>query len=367
MASPPPVSAAQHAVWTQYRDNLPRHLIGIARHLQFQVMHSLTQDLGHHALRLSFGPFLTLVGQQGCRLTTIASELGISKQACNQTAKQIERAGYIERRPAPEDGRGRLAVLTEKGRELAEQGERLITNVEAAYREFIGEQVYPDFAAALHELRLGLNLSPQAMDSAPRRARIASGGVVLPLVAEQIQRRIRVRMIAKGHSGLKMSHSQVLLLIGPEGGRIGEMARIQAVSRQAISAIARDLKGQGYLQRRPDPVDGRGVVLTLTDAGQALIADAVDAVRELEDELEAILGRTGLDRLRELARQLYRSLRLEEEIFGPVATSDPAGAEIDLESLSRQLRTRLGEARAERLARLLRTSEATNSEKGVLT
>jgi DNA-binding MarR family transcriptional regulator len=361
-----PASTEQGAVWTQYGDNLPRHLIGIARHLQSQVMHSLTEDLGYRSLRLSFGPFLALLGRKGCRLTTITRELGISKQACNQIATQIERAGYIERRPAPEDGRGRLAVYTEEGRRLVEHGERLIANVEDAYRESIGESAYPAFTAALHALHLGLNLPPQATDSAPRRASIAVGGA-LTLVAEQIQRRLRDRTIAKGHPGLKMSHGKVLSLIGPEGGRIGEIARIQAVSRQAISAIARDLEGQGYLQRGPDPVDRRGVVLTLSDAGQALIADAVDAVRELEDELEAILGRAGLDRLRELARQLYRSLRLEEEIFGPLATRDPAGPDIDLESLSRQLRKQLGEARAAQLAQFLRTSEAKTSEKGVLT
>lgn len=360
MPSPSVADSRQREVWTQYRENLPRHLIGIARHLQSQLMHSLTEDLGHRGLRLRFGPFLSWVGPRGCRLTTIRGGLGISKQACNQIANQIERAGFIERRPTPEDGRGRIAVLTRQGRRLVEQAERLLASVEDAYRESIGKKTYRAFAAALDALRAGLELPvPTANADSQMAPTHAARG--LPLVAEEIQRRLRDRMIAKGHSGLKMSHGQVLPLIGLEGGRIGEIARVQEVSKQAISAIARDLEGQGYLQRSRDPVDGRGVLLTLTEAGEALIADSVDAVGELEDEFEAILGRSALDRLREPAQRLYQTLRLEEEIFGAHHARDLAGARIDLERLAQQLRTKLGGAGAGRLAGLLQMSAATGS------
>ena len=68
-----------------------------------------------------------------------------------------------------------------------------------------------------------------------------SGGV-LPLIALRVQRDLMDATVARGHAGLKLSHAQVLPLIGPDGGRIHEMARIQRVSRQAISAVSRELE-----------------------------------------------------------------------------------------------------------------------------
>ena len=92
-----PVAALEPGqdTWQRYRANLPRHLMGIARHLQSEVMQTLTQRRGHTGLRLGFEPFMTLIGQHGARITDLADWLGISKQACNQTINQIEQAGYV--------------------------------------------------------------------------------------------------------------------------------------------------------------------------------------------------------------------------------------------------------------------------------
>ena len=42
----------------------------------------------------------------------------VRKQTMAQTVEELERLGYVERRPDPEDRRARLVLLTERGRSV---------------------------------------------------------------------------------------------------------------------------------------------------------------------------------------------------------------------------------------------------------
>jgi DNA-binding MarR family transcriptional regulator len=193
------------------------------------------------------------------------------------------------------------------------------------------------------------------------RARHSIG--VLPLVAVRVQQELMKATTARGHAGLKMSHGEVLPLIGPEGARIHEIARIQHVSRQAISATSRDLEALRYLRREPDPCDRRGVILRLTDSGTRLIRDSVAALDGLERSFRDILGTRRLEQLRRGARDLHQALHLEEESFetGPERQGAPDGRgnqpvqadRRDIRGLATTLRRQLGGRDAARLAELL--------------
>jgi len=356
-------SAASQGLWSRYRANLPRHLIGISRDLQSRVMQSLEENHGHRALRLSFGPFLSLIWDRGRPLSEIAGELSVSKQACSQLANLVERAGYLERIPNPKDRRSKLVTLTRAGRDLAEQGARLILEIESDYARLVTAQPYRSFAAALSDLYRALGL-PTQLGSTDSARQIQSAGL-LPLIVQRIQRALMEATIARGHAGLKMSHGQVLSLIGPHGGHIHEIARLQRVSRQAISAISRDLEALKYLRRTADPSDRRSVVLALTTRGAALIADSVAAVDELECDFRDLIGADQLELLQQVARELYRARHLEDEIFeanaAPHFTGRHSGnADLrpgrrEIEQLANTLRQRLGSGDAAQLAELLET------------
>jgi DNA-binding MarR family transcriptional regulator len=344
--------------WPRYRDNLARHLIGVARDLQGRVQTALAERCGFRGLRPSFAPFLGLLWEEGRPLRELAHELAISDQAAGQLADLVEAAGYLERRANPGDRRSKLVRLTPRGRALVEQGVRLILESETEYRALVGAGAFQRFTRALAALYGGLGLAAPAD---PRLIASAGRSIgVLPPIALRIERELMEATLARGHAGLKMSHGQVLPLIGPEGGRIHEIARLQRVSRQAISATAVDLEARGYLRREPDPRDGRGVVLVLTSRGAALIRDSVAALDELERRFRGLVGARRLDVLREVARDLYRTLRLEAEIFG--ASSAPPAApraqgrargRREIERLATRLRERLGSGDAARLAALL--------------
>ena len=67
---------------------------------------------------------------------------------------------------------------------------------------------------------------------------------------------------------------------------------------QAMSELVEDLVERGYMERVPDPTDGRAKLIVLTDLGNVALQDAFDTIIGIEAELEALLGRTGLLRLR---------------------------------------------------------------------
>src|SRR4051794_25798542 len=54
-------------------------------------------------------------GPQGARPTDLALRLRMSKQALNYLLGELERLGYLERRPDPDDQRSRRLALTGRG------------------------------------------------------------------------------------------------------------------------------------------------------------------------------------------------------------------------------------------------------------
>jgi DNA-binding MarR family transcriptional regulator len=72
-----------------------------------------------------------------------------------------------------------------------------------------------------------------------------------------------------------------------------ELADFTGLEPLYVSKLARALEQAGLLERTGNPADTRAVLLTLTDQGRSVVRQAVERVRELQDELTAPLG--GLD------------------------------------------------------------------------
>lgn len=332
------------SIWNRYRDNFSRHLLGAARYLQTSMMKTLQEQCGHTNLRLGFAPYITLIGEGDTRLTDLAEILGISRQACNQAVKQVEAAGYITRVTDPLDGRAKRLTLSPQGIKLRRDGVLIVTELDQQFARIVGDAAIKDTSRSLgklyHSLALGLRPEGdrQYMD-------IVMGGL-LPRLADYILQRLMVLTKDKGHTGLKLSFAQVLTLIGPAGGRIQQIATSHDVSKQAISVIANDLEGLGYLQRQVDPADARQIVLQFTRKGEALIADSVSSVEQLEAEFTAIIGKAAMQRLKSTLRDLYHGLGLEQDVFGN-------SGKVDIRLLAQQLQQQLGPQGSQALARLL--------------
>ena len=364
---PSDVADSGAAAWPRYRDNLARHLIGLARDLQHRLMDHLVDACGHRDLRPSFGVLITLVAREPRPLSQLARALAISPQAASQLVNLAERAGYLAREHDPRDRRARRPVLTESGQRLVRDAVAYLREIEADHARHVGDADYHRFSEALATLVHGLDLTPRANGKAAAAktgpARASAG--MLPILAAHVEQDLMRATGARGHPGLKLSHGQILTLIGPSGARLHRLAQLHCVSRQAISATAQDLEALGYLRRDADPVDRRGVIVRLTGRGTRLIEDSVGALDALEQDWKKLLDAEAFAALERVARRIYAALELEGEILSDAfegASVEPsrdalrASAPEDLKKLAARLRVRLGSRDAARLAAHLTAS-----------
>lgn len=300
-----------------YRDNLFRDILGVARAYQGDVMRLLAQTKGHDGLRLSFQPVITGLPEDGMRVTELASQLGMSKQNCFQLLKQIEQAGYIERRADSSDKRARKICLTRRGQQLLADGAEVIARVDASYRDIIGDAAFSRIERVLWRLCRGLGL-PLGHDHYRNTAGDASSvSIGLMQLGEYCTRALMELTIDRGHNGLRLSYGQVLMHIGTEGARMQDIARINDVSKQAIGQIVSELELLGYIKRAANPADGRSKLLYFTDAGLNLISDSVAAARQLEKSYADVVGAPELAELQHNLHLLYARLPLAHQALTP--------------------------------------------------
>jgi DNA-binding MarR family transcriptional regulator len=92
-------------------------------------------------------------GPQGARPSELAASLRVSKQALNYLLGQLERGGYLERRPDTDDLRSKRIALSERGVAAIAVIRETVAELEAAWAQRLG----PDRFAELRELLRELN------------------------------------------------------------------------------------------------------------------------------------------------------------------------------------------------------------------
>ena len=100
--------------------DLPAHpLIGLLLRLVYQqYAHDIDAALraaGFDDIRPSAANVFPFVPPEGITVSDLAELARVRKQTMAQAVDQLERTGYVERRPTPGDRRSRLVCLTERG------------------------------------------------------------------------------------------------------------------------------------------------------------------------------------------------------------------------------------------------------------
>jgi MarR family transcriptional regulator, organic hydroperoxide resistance regulator len=94
-------------------------------------------------------------------------------------------------------------------------------------------------------------------------------------------------------------------------GELGANAFADAVgiSRPTATGVLRTLDNRGWITRRPDPGDGRGVLVCLTADGRRTIEHLFPRFNAEEAAIAGALDERDQDRLAALLRSLTRSVR----------------------------------------------------------
>jgi DNA-binding MarR family transcriptional regulator len=131
-------------------------------------------------------------------------------------------------------------------------------------------------------------------------------GVLLQQLSRDFERRARGTLRERGHTRLQPSHQVVFASIGRGGTRLTELSQRAGMTKQAMGQIVDDLERLGYVEREPDPEDGRAKIVRFTAAGLDFVCDAADALDEIWREYSAVLGERELYELQGTLLKLLR-------------------------------------------------------------
>ena len=89
---------------------------------------------------------------KGTRLTELAARANMTLPAMSELVDDLQRAGYLERRPDPRDGRAKLIRPTRKGRHAIVQALRAVREIEASYSRVVGDERFAVLVGVLQDL-----------------------------------------------------------------------------------------------------------------------------------------------------------------------------------------------------------------------
>lgn len=112
------------------------------------------------------------------------------------------------------------------------------------------------------------------------------------------------RLHELGHASVQPGHVGVLANIDTEGTRIAGIAARLGVTRQAASQMVAELERRGWVERTPDPKDGRAVLARHTANGRRLLTDALEQMDEIERHYASVIGPRRFDGLKKALRTI---------------------------------------------------------------
>ncbi len=124
----------------------------------------------------------------------------------------------------------------------------------------------------------------------------------------------RLRLALQRHTAIFFSHMvpnltqtqfAVLVRLWEQGScSQNELGRLAAIDSATIWGVVQRLQSGGLVETGANPTDRRRLTVTLTDAGRALVEDAIARARDSNEETLAPLSATERATLNRLLRKL---------------------------------------------------------------
>lgn len=113
-------------------------------------------ETGHPWFAEARGNVVRHLGPKGLPQSKLAMRMGLTKQAVQQLLDELVADGIIEREPDPDDKRGKLIVLTQKGLHALHDANSIKKRIERDYEKLIGSKKLDALMETLDELTTAL-------------------------------------------------------------------------------------------------------------------------------------------------------------------------------------------------------------------
>jgi DNA-binding MarR family transcriptional regulator len=119
---------------------------------------------------------------------------------------------------------------------------------------------------------------------------------------------VRRRLVEQGYADARLGHGAVFAYLDAAGTRVSVLAGRAGMTKQAMAELVAHLEARGYVERLPDPSDGRANLVRATRRGRRMAGAAGGALTEIEAEWAGLICRRKLAQLRRLLEELNAAL-----------------------------------------------------------
>jgi len=155
MAMPDGKTAHARALDAFRHQNLAWLLMRVVRDFQMRAQAEFG-DRDHAGMQMAHAMVLVHLPLEGGRLTDLAAAAGVTKQSMSPLVDDMERFGYVQRVPDPDDRRAKRICFTEAGIALLEDSRKVVSRIWARYAETLGERRLTALRNSLAALLEGL-------------------------------------------------------------------------------------------------------------------------------------------------------------------------------------------------------------------
>jgi DNA-binding MarR family transcriptional regulator len=124
------------------------------------------------------------------------------------------------------------------------------------------------------------------------------------IAARSAANRIFEAVQQSGFDDVTIAQSRLMMGVDPGGTRLSVLAERAQVAKQTATALVDKLERAGYVERVPDPTDGRARLVRLTARAEAAIPHARAEEDRIEEEWRAHLGTKRMEQLRAALTEL---------------------------------------------------------------
>ena len=112
----------------------------------------------------------------------------------------------------------------------------------------------------------------------------------------------------RGFPDLRPALLAVAQHLRADGSRVTELAERSLLTKPTVVHMVDELERLGYVERRPDPADGRAKLVAPTARGLEAEAAGREAIGEMRDAWAALIGERSMARLETELRRLREAL-----------------------------------------------------------